>query len=40
MDVPKNIQEVLRVLEWKKAVFEELDALHKNSTWEKVPLPK
>lgn len=34
LDVPKNIQEGLKLPEWKKAVFEELAALDKNGTWE------
>ena len=37
--IPNNVQEVLNVPEWKKAIFEEMRALEKNATWEKVNLP-
>lgn len=37
--IPNNIQEALNVSEWKEAVFEEIRALVKNVTWEKVDLP-
>ena len=40
MDVPKNIQEALTVPKWKEAVYEEMRALEKNGTWEKVVLPR
>lgn len=30
VDVPKNMQEALGVLEWRKVVFEEMEALEKN----------
>ena len=40
MDVPKNIQEALGVPVWRKAVFEEMEALEKNDTWERTDLPK
>lgn len=36
--IPKNIQETLGVPEWKEAVFEEMEASEKNSTWEKTDL--
>ena len=39
VDIPKNVQEALIVPKWKKAVLEELNALKKNGTWEKVSLP-
>ena len=38
--VPRNIQEALDELIWKLAVFEEMNALKKNGTWEVVDLPK
>lgn len=40
VEIPKNIQDALRVPEWKEAVFEEMRALEKNGTWEIVNLPK
>ncbi|KAL9420128.1 hypothetical protein AB3S75_037830 [Citrus x aurantiifolia] len=40
VDIPKSIQEALKVPEWKKAVREEMEALEKNRTWEMVYLPK
>ena len=38
--IPKNIQEALKGPEWKEAVLEEMRALEKNRTWEKVDLPE
>ena len=38
--VPRNIQEALDELIWKLAVFEEMNALKKNGTWEVVDLPR
>ena len=38
VDVPKNIQEAPSVPKWNEAVFEEMKALEKNNTWEKVNL--
>ncbi|RVW88812.1 Retrovirus-related Pol polyprotein from transposon RE1 [Vitis vinifera] len=38
--VPRNIQEALDEPSWKLAVFEEMNALKKNGTWEVVDLPK
>ncbi|KAH9716025.1 protein kinase domain-containing protein [Citrus sinensis] len=40
VDIPKSIQEALKVPEWKKAVREEMEALEKNRTWEMVYLPE
>ena len=37
--IPNNVQEALNVPEWKEAIFEEVRALEKNATWEKVDLP-
>lgn len=37
--IPKNIKEALKVSEWRLAVMEEMKALEKNATWEKVKLP-
>ena len=38
VDVHKNTQEALSGPKWKEAVFEEMKALEKNNTWEKVNL--
>ena len=38
--VPRNIQETLDEPSWKLVVFEEMNALKKNDTWEVVDLPK
>ena len=39
-DVPRNIEEALRDLKWRKAMKEEISALDKNETWEKCKLPQ
>ena len=38
--IPRNIQEALDEPSWKLAVFEEMNALKKNGTWEVVNLPR
>ncbi|KAL6312310.1 hypothetical protein AAG906_004931 [Vitis piasezkii] len=38
--VPRNIQEALDEPSWKLAVFEEMNALKNNGTWEVVDLPR
>ena len=38
--VPRNIHEALDEPSWKLAVFEEMNALKKNGTWEAVDLPR
>ena len=38
--VPRNIQEALDEPSWKLAVFEEMNALKKNGTWEVVDLSR
>ena len=38
--VPRNIQEALDEPSWKLAVFEEMNALKKNGTWEVVDLQR
>lgn len=38
--IPNNVQEALKVPEWREAIFEEMRALEKNATWEKVDLPQ
>ncbi|RVW31427.1 Retrovirus-related Pol polyprotein from transposon RE1 [Vitis vinifera] len=40
IQIPKNIQEALEMLEWKEAVIEEIRALEKNETWEVMNLPR
>ena len=40
MFVPKDIHEALGDPNWKKAVWEEIQALEKNGTWDVVNLPK
>ena len=37
---PRNIQEALDEPSWKLVVFEEMNALKKNGTWEVVDLPR
>ncbi|RVW12310.1 Retrovirus-related Pol polyprotein from transposon TNT 1-94 [Vitis vinifera] len=38
--IPRNIQEALDEPGWKLAMFEEMNALKKNGTWEVVDLPR
>ena len=38
--VPKNIEEALADSGWRAAVFEEIEALNKNGTWDLVEAPK
>ncbi|RVX11046.1 Retrovirus-related Pol polyprotein from transposon TNT 1-94 [Vitis vinifera] len=40
IQIPKNIQEVLEIPEWREAVMEEIRALEKNRTWEVMTLPR
>ena len=37
---PKNFSEANKNDEWIKAMYEELDQIEKNETWELVPRPK
>ncbi|KAH9698542.1 protein kinase domain-containing protein [Citrus sinensis] len=37
--IPKSVYEALNVPEWKEAMLEEMRALEKNATWEKVDMP-
>lgn len=37
--IPRNIKEALDEPNWRSAVFEEMEALRKNGTWEVVDLP-
>lgn len=38
--IPNNVHEALTITEWKEAISEDMRALEKNSTWDKVELPK
>ena len=40
IEIPRDIQEALRVPKWKEAVMEEMRALEKNQTWKVVDLPR
>ena len=40
VEILKNVKDVLKILEWKKTILEEMRALEKNKTWEVVTLPK
>lgn len=40
IEIPRDIQEALRVPKWKEAVLEEMRALEKNQTWKVVDLPR
>ena len=40
VEIPKNVQEALRVPRWRKAIEEVMRALGKNQTWEVTGLPK
>jgi len=39
IEIPRDIQEALRVPKWKEAVLE-MRALEKNQTWKVVDLPR
>ena len=38
MEIPNNVQDALRVLEWKEDIFEEMKTLEKNNTCELLDL--
>ena len=40
VSIPSNVQDALADPKWRKAMYEEMEALQKNATWELVPLPK
>lgn len=40
VEIPKNVQEALQVLEWRKAIKVEMWALENNQTREVMNLPK
>ena len=37
--MPNNVEEALQNSDWKAAVFDEMNALNKNGTWEIVNQP-
>jgi hypothetical protein len=39
VSVPRNLQEALSDPKWRTAMHEEMEALHKNKTWDLVKLP-
>ena len=39
VEIPKNIQDALKIPKWKEAILEEIRALEKNKTWEVMSLP-
>ena len=39
-NVPNNVEEAIRDLNWKKAMEKEISAIDKNEIWEKCELPK
>ena len=40
VNLPRSIEEAMKILDWREAVFEEMKALKKNGTWEICSLPK
>lgn len=40
MEIPNSVQNAIKVPKWKEAIFKEMKALEKNSTWELVDLPR
>ena len=40
VEIPKNVQDALKIPEWKEVVLEKMRTLEKNKTWEVVTLPK
>ena len=39
VQVPNTVREALKHPQWKQAVFDEMNALEKNGTWEITTLP-
>ena len=39
IEMPNNVEEVLQNIDWKVVVFDEMNALNKNGTWEIVNQP-
>ena len=40
VNLARSIEEAMKILDWRDAVFEEMKALKKNGTWEICSLPK
>ena len=40
VSIPRNVQKALTDPNWKKSMYEEMEALQSNTTWELVPLPE
>ena len=40
MEIPKNVHDALKVLEWREAINEEMRALEKSKTREVINLPR
>ena len=40
VEIPKNVQDAWRNLEWKKAIIAEMQALEENGTWVVIWQPK
>ena len=40
MEIPKSVQDALKIPKWKRAFFEKMKALEKNKTWETVDFPR
>ena len=40
VEIPKNVQDALQVLEWRNVVLEEMRTLEKNKSWEIEDLPR
>lgn len=40
IQIPKDVQEALKIPEWKEAIMDEMRALEKNCTWEIVQKPR
>ena len=40
VNLPRSIEEAMKISDWREAVFEEMKALKKNGTWEICSLPK
>ncbi|RVX19801.1 putative mitochondrial protein [Vitis vinifera] len=40
VEIPKNVQDAIKIPEWKEVVLEKMRSLEKNKTWEVVTLPK
>lgn len=39
VEIPKNVQDTLKISKWKEVILEEMKALEKNKTWSVMTLP-